>query len=105
MHRKGDAGRNPSEIPNALEFNPSRESDGVSAFSYGQHECIAKDLALAFMTGLVTLVADLKQLRPAPGQMGVMKTIRVGTENAYLNDSWSSLGSDASSEFTSSPAG
>lgn len=101
--KKGEAGRNPSEIPNALEFNPSREAEGVSAFSYGQHECIAKDLALAFITGLVTLVADLKQLRPAQGEMGVMKTIHVGSETAYLNDSWSYLGFDASSKFSSSP--
>lgn len=71
----------------------------MTAFSYGQHECVAKDLALAFMTGLVKLAADLKGLRPAPGQMGLVKTIRVGSEKAYLNDSWSYLGFDASSMF------
>jgi linoleate 10R-lipoxygenase len=48
----------------------------------------------------VKLAADLKQLRPAPGQMGQVKTIRVGTEKAYLNDSWSYLGFDASSKFS-----
>lgn len=52
------------------------------------------------MTGLVKLVADLKQLRPAPGQMGQVKTIRVGSEKAYLNDSWSYLAFDANSKFT-----
>ena len=56
-------------------------------------------VALAFVTGLVRLVADLKELRPAPGQMGQVKTIRVGTEKAYLNDSWSYLGFDASSKL------
>lgn len=30
--------------------------------------------------------------------MGTVKTIRVGTEKAYLNDSWSYLGFDASSK-------
>ncbi|KAH6886177.1 heme peroxidase [Thelonectria olida] len=92
----GEAGRNASEIPNADKFDPRRKTENVSAFSYGQHECIAKDVALAFVTGLVRLVADLKELRPAPGQMGQVKTIRVGTEKAYLNDSWSYLGFDAS---------
>ena len=75
----------------------------MSAFSYGQHDCLAKDLALAFVTGLVKLVADLKELRPAPGQMGQVKAIRVGTEKAYLNDSWSYLGFDPSSKFSSPP--
>lgn len=92
----GDAGRNPSEVPNADKFDVKRKTDVVNAFSYGQHECVAKDVALAFVTGLVKLAADLKQLRPAPGQMGQVKTIRVGTEKAYLNDSWSYLGFDAS---------
>ncbi|UNI17111.1 hypothetical protein JDV02_003487 [Purpureocillium takamizusanense] len=92
----GEAGRNPEEVQNANNFDPSRKTNDVSSFSYGQHECIAKDVALAFITGLVKLVANLKQLRPAPGQMGLVKTIRVGSEKAYLNDSWSYLGFDAS---------
>ncbi|KAF5572016.1 Psi-producing oxygenase C [Fusarium pseudoanthophilum] len=92
----GEAGRNPKEVPDAGKFNPQRKKEDVSAFSYGQHECIAKDVALAFVTGLIKLVADLKELRPAPGQMGTVKTIQVGTEKAYLNDSWSYLGFDAS---------
>ncbi|TDZ65292.1 Psi-producing oxygenase A [Colletotrichum trifolii] len=92
----GEAGRNPNEVADAAKFDPKRKTDGVTAFSYGQHECLAKDVALAFITGLVKLVAGLKQLRPAPGQMGTVKTIRVGTEKAYLNDSWSYLGFDAS---------
>lgn len=54
---------------------------------------------MTFVSGLVTLAAGLKQLRPAPGQMGQVKTIRVGTDKAYLNASWSYLGFDASSKF------
>ncbi|OTA83095.1 hypothetical protein M434DRAFT_16794 [Hypoxylon sp. CO27-5] len=92
----GEAGRNPSEVPHAHEFDPYRSTDAVTSFSYGQHECLAKDVARAFITGLVKLVADLKGLRPAPGQMGQVKTIQVGSDKAYLNDSWSYLGFDAS---------
>ncbi|OHW97456.1 linoleate diol synthase [Colletotrichum incanum] len=92
----GEAGRNPKDVANADKFDANRKSDPVTAFSYGQHECVAKDIATTFIVGLVKLVADLKQLRPAPGQMGLVKTIRVGSEKAYLNDSWSYLGFDAS---------
>ncbi|KAI0555851.1 heme peroxidase [Xylaria curta] len=92
----GEAGRNKAEIEDAAAFNPKRKINDVSAFSYGQHECLAKNLAPTFIVGLVKLAADLKQLRPAPGQMGQVRTIRVGTEKAYLNDSWSYLAFDAS---------
>ncbi|KAI8959978.1 heme peroxidase [Daldinia sp. FL1419] len=92
----GEAGRNPSEIPDADKFDPKRQGEAVTPFSYGQHECLMKHLVPVFIAGLVKLAADLKELRPAPGQMGQVKTIQVGTEKAYLNDSWSYLGFDAS---------
>jgi hypothetical protein len=97
---QGEAGRNPAEVADPTKFDAKRKISDVTAFSYGQHECVAKDMALAFVVGLVKLTADLKQLRPAPGAMGLVKTIRVGSEKAYLNDSWSYLGFDASSKFT-----
>lgn len=95
---QGEAGRNPAEVADATKFDPLRKTEAVTTFSYGLHECVGKDLALAFVTGLVKLVAGLKKLRPAPGQMGLVKTIRLGSEKAYLNDSWSYLGFDASSK-------
>jgi linoleate 10R-lipoxygenase len=98
---QGEAGRNPVDVENAAKFDPHRKSQGVKPFSLGQHECFGKNIALTFVTGLVKLVADLKKLRPAPGQMGTVKTIRVGSEKAYLNDSWSYLAFDASSKSQS----
>ncbi|KAI0897973.1 heme peroxidase [Annulohypoxylon nitens] len=92
----GEAGRNPAEVPNAHEFDPQRQIGPVSSFSYGQHECLAKEIARSFITGMVKLAADLKELRPAPGEMGKVKTIKVGTETNYLNDSWSYLCFEAS---------
>jgi linoleate 10R-lipoxygenase len=74
----------------------------VLTFGYGQHECFGRHYVLPFITGMVKLAAGLKKLRPAPGQMGQVKTIRVGGEKAYLNDSWSYLGFDASSKLTPS---
>ncbi|KAI1259137.1 heme peroxidase [Xylariaceae sp. FL1019] len=92
----GEVGRNGNEISDPARFDPHRKATDVSAFSYGQHECFAKQLAPAFLGGLVKLAADLKNLRPAPGQMGQVKTIRVGSDKVYLNDSWSYLCFDAS---------
>ncbi|KAK3389209.1 heme peroxidase [Podospora didyma] len=92
----GDAARNPADVPDAAKFDTARKSDAVTAFSYGKHKCFGHDPATAFLDGMVKLAAGLKNLRPAPGEMGVVKTIRVGSEKAYLNDSWSYLGFDAS---------
>ncbi|KAG9253116.1 linoleate diol synthase, partial [Emericellopsis atlantica] len=92
----GEAGRDPREVSDHAKFNPKRGSDGIRAYGYGQHGCLGKEVSDAFVTGLVQLVADLKQLRPAPGQMGRVKTINLPTGKAYLNDSWSYLAFDAS---------
>jgi len=86
-------------VTNPTKFDPSRKPEAVGAFSHGKHQCFAKELAPAFISSLVKLVANLKNLRPAPGEMGKVKTIRVGSEKAYLNDSWSYLAFDASSEY------
>ncbi|KAK1761591.1 Psi-producing oxygenase A [Echria macrotheca] len=92
----GEAGRNPSDVPDATTFNPKRKTDVVTAFSYGKHHCFGRDPANVYLVGLIKLAAKLKNLRPAPGEMGQVKIIWVGGEKAYLNDSWSYLGFDAS---------
>ncbi|KAK0629535.1 heme peroxidase [Bombardia bombarda] len=93
--RAGDG--SPTEVSELATFNPFRKDSGnVTAFSYGKHHCLGRDPATIFLDGLVRLAAKLKNLRPAPGEMGVVKTIQVGSEKAYLNDSWSYLGFDAS---------
>ncbi|KAL4904048.1 hypothetical protein BDW74DRAFT_155062 [Aspergillus multicolor] len=91
----GEAGRNGSDVLNPTKFDPKRKTNSVSAFSYGQHECVARGIALAYITGLVKLAAGLKGLRPAAGQLGQVKTIRLGSEKAYLDESWSKLGFEA----------
>jgi len=53
------------------------------------------------MNGIIKLAADLRNLRPATGEMGTVKTIQMGGVKLFLNDSWSHLGYDASSEFDS----
>lgn len=56
-------------------------------------------MAVAFIAGLVKLVAGLKNLRPAPGAMGKVKTINVGFDRIYLNDSWSYFAFNVNSKY------
>ena len=55
--------------------------------------------AITFIVGMVKLVAGLRNLRPAPRSLGAIKHIQVGTEGCYLNDSWSHLTFDPTSDF------
>jgi linoleate 10R-lipoxygenase len=96
----GAAGRDPTAVTDADKFIPTRKQDGlVTAFSTGPHDCVGREIAITFIVGMVKLAAGLKDLRPAPGLMGTVKTIQVGSERCYLNDSWSYLSFDASSKF------
>lgn len=65
--KRGEAGRNPSDAPKAKALNPSPWPVDVTAFSYGQHERIVKDVSLAFMAGLINLTTNSKAFSPAPG--------------------------------------
>lgn len=47
---------------------------------------------------MIKLAAGLKNLRPAPGDMGLLKTVMVGQERLYLSEDWSTLTMDATSK-------
>ncbi|KAF2177884.1 prostaglandin G/H synthase 2/cyclooxygenase 2, pgh2/cox2 [Zopfia rhizophila CBS 207.26] len=87
----GDAVRDPEAIPNPSEFTPGRPANAYMSFGFGPHECLGRELSVSYCTSLIKLVAGLKLLRPAPGEMGTLKQIMVGTERCYLNDNWSYL--------------
>ena len=86
-----------------LEFRPDRRSQTarddqpMEPFSDGIHHCFGREIALTFVCGLVKVVARLKELRPAPGLSGQIKTIQLGTEKCFLNDTWSYLTFDPTS--------
>lgn len=88
-------------MANPTKFDPNRKSDPetLTSFSYGKHACFGREKGKAFLNGMVKLAAELRNLRPAAGEMGTVKTIQMGGVKLFLNDSWSSLGYDASSEF------
>lgn len=96
---KGAAARDANEVPDADKFDPNRQQPDVSTFGFGQHSCFGQVIATTFLTGLVGLVAGLKNLRPAPGAAGSVKQIDVRFETMYLNDSWSYLAHYPSSQY------
>jgi hypothetical protein len=67
------------------------------SFGAGPHECLGREIAYSYLTGLIKLVGGLKNLRPAPGEMGLLKQIKVGTERCYLSDNWGYLTFDPTS--------
>jgi len=87
----GPAGHDSSCIPNPHQFQPGRPAEAYIHFGHGPHECLGKEITLTYCVGLLEVVARLKNLRPAPGAMGELKSINVGTERCYLDDTWSWL--------------
>jgi hypothetical protein len=47
---------------------------------------------------MIRILAGLKYLRPAPGEMGVLKSVMADGRQAFLNDSWSWLTQDPTSK-------
>jgi cytochrome P450 len=94
----GPAGHDKSCIPDPQSFKPGRPAEAYIHFGHGPHECLGKEIALTFCIGLLEVVAGLKNLRPAPGAMGELKSIQVGTEKCYLDDTWSWLTFDPTSK-------
>lgn len=49
---------------------------------------------------MIKLVAGLKDLRPAPGLSGQIKSIDLGTEKCFLNHTWSYFTFDPTSAYS-----
>ncbi|KAB8078973.1 heme peroxidase [Aspergillus leporis] len=90
----GAACRDPTIVPDPEAFKLDRSSNAYIHFNVGPHECLGREIALSCITSLVRVCAGLKNLRVAPGEMGILKTVTTGTEKHYLNDSWSALTTD-----------
>ncbi|KAF4123830.1 hypothetical protein GMORB2_5546 [Geosmithia morbida] len=87
----GEAARKSPDVTDGDKFDPWRKPPQVDTFNVGQHSCIGKGITLTFISGLVKLVAGLKELRPADGETGGVKCIEVDKAQIFLNDNWSYL--------------
>ena len=86
-------------VPDPETFKLDRPDSAYIHYSYGPHACLGREISNSFVVSLIRLCAGLKYLRPAPGDMGALKNIHIGTERYYLNDSWSFLTFDPTSKF------
>jgi hypothetical protein len=95
----GEASRDGSAVPNPLDFQPGqRPKEAYGLFGAGPHECLGREIALTYVEGMIKVCAGLKNLRAAPGMMGICKSIEVNRERVYLNDNWSWLTFDPTSK-------
>lgn len=91
-------------MPDPGEFKLDRPSSAYIHWGVGPHQCLGREISLSIVVSLVRISAELKNLRPAPGGMGNLKSIMVDTERCYLNDSWSWLTFDPTSKFPPCPS-
>jgi hypothetical protein len=85
---------------NARLFNPTTLLKLLVAYIVW-HYILMKETAYATFTyveGTIKVCAGLKNLRPAPGMMGICKSIEVDRKRVYLNDNWSWLTFDPTSK-------
>lgn len=97
---QGPAGMDPEAVPEPEKFKLDRPASAYLHFGAGPHTCLGREVTLSVVSSLIKAVAGLKNLRPAPGDMGSLKNIQVGTERCYLNDGWSWLTFDPTSKYS-----
>lgn len=85
-------------VKDPTTFKLGRSSEAYMHFGYGMHECLGREIAITYCVALLKVCASMKRLRPAPGDMGLLKSINIGTERHYLNDNWSYLTFDPTSK-------
>lgn len=88
---QGPACKDPDAFPDPMTFRLDRPVDRYIHFGFGPHECLGREIALLQVTYLIKVVAGLKNLRPAPGDMGALKSIQIGSERSYLSSDWAEL--------------
>ncbi|KAF2139467.1 uncharacterized protein K452DRAFT_77778 [Aplosporella prunicola CBS 121167] len=90
----GPASNDKDFVPDPQKFKLDRPDDTYLRWGSGVHMCLGKQISLSYVTALIKLSARLKNLRPAPGDMGVLKSVTLDTGTYYLNDSWDYLSAD-----------
>ncbi|EQL31703.1 hypothetical protein RJZ56_006768 [Blastomyces dermatitidis] len=83
--------RDPEAYPEPEKIKLDRPLEKYIAFGDGPHQCFGRELALAFLVGVLKRVTALKNIRPALGGMGVLKKIKRSGIPYYLSEDWSSF--------------
>lgn len=97
----GLSGRNPASVPDPGQFKLDRPAEAYLHYGWGPHKCLGREVAIAYASGMLRLVATTKGLRQAPDKMGQLKVVMMGPgnqEKLYMNDSWSYLTKDPTSK-------
>ncbi|KAK0106849.1 hypothetical protein ONS95_003571 [Cadophora gregata] len=87
----GPACKDADAVTDPKTFKLGRPATAYIHFGHGVHECLGREIALTYCVALLKVVASLKNLRPAPGEMGILKIVTIGTERCYLDDTWTNL--------------
>lgn len=74
------AGKDPEAVPSPDQFSLDRPTPLISSTVFGPHACLGREISTTFVVSLIRICAGLKNLRPAPGDMGALKHIMLGTE-------------------------
>lgn len=93
------AGKDPAVFPEPEKVKLDRPLDKYIAFGHSAHECFCREIGVSFTTAILKRVVTLPNVRPAPGEMGVLKRIFRNHAPYYLSEDWSTISADASSKF------
>ena len=93
------AGKDAAAFPDPEEIKLDRPLQNYIAFGHGPHECFAREIGISYTTAILKRVVTLPNIRPAPGDMGVLKRIFRNHAPYYLSEDWSTISADASSKF------
>jgi hypothetical protein len=73
-------------LPGTLKFQLGRPKEAYLQYGWGPHQCLGREVGIMYLVEMIKLAATPKQLRPAPGEMGVLKAIIVNNQLHYLSE-------------------
>jgi hypothetical protein len=84
-------------FPNPQAFDLNRPKSDYITFGYGMHECLGKEISLAFSTGMNKASAGMQNMSWAPGETGVLRPIMANNARSYLSEDGAHLTADPTS--------
>ncbi|GIZ44782.1 hypothetical protein CKM354_000797100 [Cercospora kikuchii] len=88
------ASMDPEHFPNPEEFDVTRPRKDYITTGYGMHECLGKDISLAYSTAMLKAAAGMQNMSWAPGNTGVLHPIMSHGVRLYLSEDGAHLTAD-----------